>query len=61
MNTAVNGLVMALFLVYVAAVYGVFLYIMLKLDRAIRKRFKRNNLYSFGRQTRNKPGKETVC
>ena len=31
MNTAVNGFVMALFLVYVAAVYGVLLYLMLKL------------------------------
>ena len=38
-----------------------FLYIMLKLDRAIRKMFQRNSLYSFGKQTRNNPGKETVC
>lgn len=61
MNTAVNGLVMVLFLVYVSAVYGVFLCLMLKFDRAIRKRFQRNSLYSFGKQTRNNPGKETVC
>ena len=61
MNTAVNGLVMVLFLVYVSAVYGAFLYLMLKLDRAIRKRFKRNSIYSYVRQTRKNPGKETVC
>lgn len=61
MNTAVNGLVMVLFLVYVSAVYGAFLYLMQKLDRAIRKRFKRNSIYSYVRQTRKNPGKETVC